>query len=225
MFSLGPNTAVGAVNWENGDIAYPPPSGGTVTTSYEDNGRAIGAEIRDDRGVVIMQIVRQYDDKGRIATDELISEEVDRPLPKEFPNEFNDAQRKTILRFMNRAFGTSRSTYKYDERGRVIEKKINGRASGDEVTSIHYNDHGDVIDEVMVRTPNPEMRMEFSLDADGNMIPKGPPRDDTPTRSEGRYEYEYDAQGNWTKKTTAWRSEPIQEFKESTIVQRMITYY
>jgi YD repeat-containing protein len=172
-----------------------------------------------------MRVLRHYDEKGRIEADELISEDVDRPLPKEFPNEFNDAQRKAILRLMNRAFGTSKSTYKYDERGRVIEKRINGRASGDEVTSIHYNDHGDVIDEVVVRTPNPEMRIEFSLDVSGDMVPKGPPRDEPPMRSEVRYEYEYDAQGNWTKKSTAWRSESNTDFKESTVVPRMITYY
>jgi hypothetical protein len=225
VFSLGPSKAVGGINWEHGDIAYTPQSGGTVTTNYGANGHPIGADICDDRGVVIMRIVRQYDDGGRIAADELISEEVDRPLPKELPNEFNDAQRKAISNFMNRAFGTRKSTYKYDDRGRVIEKHITGGALDDQVTRIRYNDHGDVTDEVAIHTPTPEMLMEFSLDDAGAMIPKGPPRDSPPTHSELRYEYEYDAQGNWTKKITAWRSEPNAELRESAIERRTITYY
>lgn len=225
IFPNSPNTAIAAVPWERGDVSYPPPSGGTVTTIYDQQQRVAGAEIRDANGVLIRTLVRHYDEKGHITGDELTSNEVDVPLSEDLEANFNDAQKKAMLRFINRSFGTMKSTYKYDDQSRVIEKHVVGGVLGDTVTTFTYDDHGSVTDELKVQTPDVQSTFEFQIDERGNMIPERQTRDASPQRTEARYTYEYDAQGNWTKKTTAWRSSDSSEFKESTVVKRKISYY
>jgi YD repeat-containing protein len=40
-----------------------------------------------------------------------------------------------------------------------------------------------------------------------------------------RYEYDYDARGNWTRRIVSWRSEAGVEFQRSNVERRAITYY
>ncbi len=226
-----PNTAFAAMPWEKGDVPFPPPSGGTVTTLYDEKERPTGAEVRDADDVLIRRIVRHYDEQGHIAGDELTSEDTNTitlPLPKELPDEFakmNELQLKAMSRFMNQALIDSKSSYKYDANGRVIEKRVVGGMFAEQVTTLRYNDHGDITDEISDKVMDPNFGREFGMDDQGNMVPQGPPQVVSPQHSEGHYEFEYDAQGNWTKKTSAWRSDKNTEFKQLSVTRRTITYY
>lgn len=223
-FSVGPHAAIASMPWEDGDVAFPPPSGGTITTTYIDKGKISGAEIRDANGALLRRLTRHYDEKGQIAGDELTSEEVDIPLSGELGQNFNDAQRKAVLGFMNRAFGTAKSAYRYDAQGQLIEKHIVD-IMGDRRITLQYNEHYDVTSEIQVFTSNADTGRDFGLDEAGNMIPQGPPREVKPERSETRYDYEYDGTGNWTKKTISYCYGDSTDFSPSTMVKRAITYY
>lgn len=72
---------------------------------------------------------------------------------------------------------------------------------GDELTNLGYNDHGDVSDEVAIRTPRPDLDAAFGMDEDGNMVPVSESEGPGPSRTDFRYTYQCEAQGNWTKKT------------------------
>jgi hypothetical protein len=64
-FRLAPNTAY-ASNWEGTDLGFATHLGGTVTTLYNEQGVATGAEFRDAEGKLLGHIVRKFDAEGRI---------------------------------------------------------------------------------------------------------------------------------------------------------------
>lgn len=224
VFPNAPNTGIGAMPWENSDVLFPPPSGGTVTTLYDERDRPVQGQISDANGRLMLRIVRTYDTQGRIQGDKLIPEDMQGAVPEELVGQMNDAQKKAIAKFMGNAFASGESLYKYDSQGRVVEKHRTGGVMGNELTKTTYNDHGDVSDEVSVSTPTPDFRAEFGIDEHGNMVPTTHPEAEDPSQNEIRYTYEYDAQGNWTKKTMSTRSRQG-EFKISTVINRTLSYY
>ncbi len=224
VFTLTPNTAIGAMPWENGDLFFPPPSGGTVTTLYDQRDRPVEGQVRDASGQLMMRFVRTYDAQGRMQSDKLIPENMESAVPQELGGELNDAQRKAIAQFMGNAFATGESAYQYDSQGLVVEKRLAGGGRGDELTKTAYNDHGDVSDEMTVRIERPDWGAEYGMDEHGNMVPTSQPKAPDPSRYETRYTYEYDAQGNWTTRTMSQRSGQ-DEFKTSMVIHRTVSYY
>jgi hypothetical protein len=61
------------------------------------------------------------------------------------------------------------------------------------------------------------------LDDNGQIVEE--PASLTTSRSEARFRYEYDLEGNWVKKVVEGRSDSNQEFSVSTIDTRDIQYY
>ena len=224
VFPNAPNTGIAAMPWENSDVLFPPPSGGTVTTLYDERDRPVQGQISDANGRLMMRIVRTYDQQWKIQGDKLIPEDMQGAVRDELFGQMNDAQKKAIAKFMGNALASGESAYKYNAEGRVVEKRLARGVMGDEIIKIAYNIHGDVSDEVTVGMENPDWRAEFGMDEHGNMIPVTHPEAQDPSQNETRYSYEYDAQGNWTKKTMSTRSGQG-ELKTSTVVHRTLTYY
>ena len=63
--SLPPNTAY-ATHWEGTELGFAPYPGGTLTTSYNEQEVATGAQLRDAQGKLVAHIVRNFDAKGRV---------------------------------------------------------------------------------------------------------------------------------------------------------------
>lgn len=122
-----PNTAIGAIHWEDGDIQFPPPSGGTLTTFYDDKDRPIRAEIADADGRITMRIARQYDEQGHIASDQLTSDpstfSSGSNLPDELTSQLNEAQKKGLNLFIAQSFGNETAVYRYDSEGRLLRSR------------------------------------------------------------------------------------------------------
>lgn len=95
---------------------------------------------------------------------------------------------------------------------------------GNALTKTAYNDHGDVSSEVTVGMGGPDWGTEYGMDEHGNMVPTTHPEAEDPSQNEIRYTYEYDAQGNWTKKTMSV-SQDKGQFKISTVINRTLSYY
>ncbi len=66
---LAPNTAY-APHWEGTDLGFAPYPGGTLTTSYNEQGVATGAELHDADGTLLGHIVRKFDADGRVIAEE-----------------------------------------------------------------------------------------------------------------------------------------------------------
>ena len=221
--SLPPNTAY-APHWEGTELGFAPYPGGTLTTSYNEQGVATGAELRNADGALAGHIVRKFDAQGRIIGEEQAADAPHVNLPEEFRSNLNPEQMKSVGA-MIAGMQNSVISYSYDAHGRVTERHRSGGAFGEEATITTFNDHGDKSSEretiVMRQDTGP-----WNLTEAGAFIPKGeptPPR--PPSTSEIQYAYQYDQYGNWTEQTILTRSHPDEAFRPGTVIRRKLTYY
>ena len=222
---LAPNTAY-APHWEGTDLGFATYLGGTVTTSYNDQGVATGAEFRDAAGKLLGHIVRKFDAEGRIVAEQQFADAPhDLMLTEEIRSKFNPEQLKAVGTF---AAGMQNriNSYSYDSQGRVTERRRSGGPFGEEVTITTYNDHGDKASEKTTTVRNPETGRQYSLNDAGAMIPVGQPNPaQPPTVYEAQYTYQCDTYGNWTEQATAGRSEPGAAFVPGFVRRRRVSYY
>ena len=111
-------------------------------------------------------------------------------------------------------FGSIRRQHEhaYDAQRRVSEMRDHNRWF-DKVTTISYNEHGDMNAqrESMTSNSTAPADMAFSMDENGTITPErrtteptespAPDLRDLASENEVRYEYEYDSYGNWTQQT------------------------
>jgi hypothetical protein len=200
------------------------PSGGSVTTIYNEHDQPAEAQIRDSDGGLVSRLIRSYDTNGHILGDKLATENAGPMLPEELKSKLNDAQQKAVANFMAGGLGSAATSYRYDDQGRLTERRRTGL--GDEVTTISYNSHGDKSDQRTVTTPEPAHSTEFALTDEGTLLPAGAsPPPQPPSRREVHYEYQYDLYGNWIEQTSSQRSRPDDPFKPSSSLHRKLTYY
>jgi YD repeat-containing protein len=223
---LPANTAYGA-HWEGTDLGFANYLGGTLTTFYDEQDVATGAEFHDLEGKLVGHIVRKFDAEGRVVSEEQIADAPHQfALPEEIRSQLNAKQLKTIGAFMGGAMQNRANFFTYDEKGRVTERHRRGGPFDDEVTITKYNDYGDKISELTTTTMNPEIGKQFSLTEAGAMLPVGeskPP--EPPSTYEMQYTYQFDAHGNWTEQTIAGRSHSDEAFGPGTTCRRKLTYY
>ena len=221
--SLPPNTAY-APHWEGTELGFAPYPGGTLTTSYNEQGVATGAELRNADGALAGHIVRKFDAQGRIIGEEQAADAPQVNLPEEFRSNLNPEQMESVGALIA-GMQNSVISYSYDAQGRVTERHRSGGVFGEQVTITTYNDHGDKSSErettVMRQDTGP-----WNLTEAGAFIPTGkpnPPR--PPSTSETHYAYQYDQYGNWTEQTILVRSQQDEAFRPGTVIRRKLTYY
>ena len=222
--SLAPNTA-DAPHWEGTDLGFAPYPGGTLTTSYNGQGVATGAELHDADGTLVGHIVRKFDAEGRVIAEE---QAADAPyqvnLPEELRSKLNPEQMKSVGA-MIAGMRNAVISYSYDAQGRVTERHRSGAVLGDRVTITTYNDYGDKASEreTIVRRPGAG---PWNLTEAGAFLPAGnPDPPQKPMSSETQYEYQYDEYGNWTEQTIVSRSQPDEAFRPGTVIRRKLNYY
>ena len=96
---LAPNTAY-EPHWEGTDLGFADTSGGTVTTLYNEQGVATGAEFRDAEGKLLGHIVRKFDTDGRIVAEQQFADALaNLTLPEEIRSKLNPEQIKAVGAF------------------------------------------------------------------------------------------------------------------------------
>lgn len=222
---LPPNTAYGA-HWEGTDLGFPPYPGGTLTTSYNEQEVATGAQLRDAKGNLVAHIARKFDAKGRIIAEEQVADNPELMIPEELKSTLSPEQAKSLGAFLAGGIQNIAISYQYDGHGRVTERHRTGGVF-EEVTVTTYNDRGDKASERTTRAMNPEVGREYSLTEAGAMIPTGEPQPapQPPSTYEIQYTYQYDSYGNWTEQSSVARSGPEAPWKPNSIVRRTLTYY
>ena len=226
---LPPNTGY-APHWEGTDLGFATHLGGTVTTLYNEQGVATGAEFRDAEGKLLGHIVRKFDAEGRIVAEEQFA---DAPrefmLPEEIRSKLNPEQIKALgsaLAVSMKNMENRVNSYSYDAQGRVTERHRSGGPFDDEMRITKYNDHADNASERTTMVMNPEAGRRYNVSEAGTIIPDGQPQPPPPPEVyETQYTYQYDAYGNWTELTTAGRSDPGAPFAPSSARRRKLTYY
>ena len=220
---LPPNTAY-AAHWEGTELGFAPYPGGTLTTSYNEQGVATGAELRNPEGTLVGHIVRKFDAEGHVIAEEQAADAPQVNLPEEITSKLNPEQMKSVGT-MIAGMQNSVISYSYDAQGRVTERHRSGGVFGEQVTVTTYNDHGDKASErettVMSADTGP-----WSLTEAGAFVPSGKPNPpQPPINSETQYAYQYDQYGNWTEQTIVSRSQPDEAFRPGTVSRRKLTYY
>ena len=222
---LPPNTAY-ATHWEGTDLGFAPYPGGILTTSYNEQEVATGAQLRDAEGKLVAHIVRKFDAKGRVIGEEQVVDAPELMIPDELRSTLNPEQAKSVGAFVAGGLHNRAISYSYDTDGRVSERHRTGAFFGEEVTITTYNDHGDKASERTTTVMNPEVGRQYGLTDVGTMIPVGQPQPaQPPTIYETQYTYEYDGYGNWTEQTTVARYSRDAASGPGSIRHRKLTYY
>jgi YD repeat-containing protein len=222
---LPPNKAY-ATHWEGTDLGFAPYPGGALTTLYNEQGVAMGAQLKDKDGKLVAHILRKFDAQGCITSEEQVADAPELMIPDELRSTLNPEQAKSVGAFVAGGMHDRAISYVYDTHGHVKERRRSGGVFGQEVTITTYNDRGDIESERTTTVMNPEAGRDYSLTEAGAMIPVGQPQAaPPPTTYEAQYSYQYDSYGNWTEKATVARSRPDAQWEPRSIFRRKLTYY
>jgi len=189
---------------EGSEQSFPAPGATTMTATYDERDLPSNVVFQDANGNLITQVVFARDDAGRVLREEvhlgggsLFSEVLEKTPPEE---------RDRMAALIHKAWGDWSTTYAYDAQGRRVERLRRSGTLSEERTTYRYEDRDDPVEETTEHR-NREARL-----AESGAVEYTP---DKVTVSHGRFEYAYDAQGNWTERVVSG----------SNIERRAITYH
>ena len=129
-------------------------------------------------------------------------------------------EREQLMAQLTKLFGADRvmatTSYRYDEGGRQIERRIQMANLGDTRTTYTYDDRGNAVEEVTV-----SVHREMQVDETGNEHFAN----ETSETSSAHYDYQYDAHGNWIERITSSAAQNSSASQRSNIERRQISYY
>jgi YD repeat-containing protein len=209
--------------FEAADRAPNLPGGGSATTIYDEHDRATEVQVRDASGELVNRAVRTYDAQGQVKEENLIWESPEKMFPPEAMakilehsglslDQFQQELRTQFTKLMNGQSGPYSVFNDYDANGRVNRTNRRIFNHEDEIETT-YNQQCNVASEItrstrLVGEPDPTT-----------------PAAGLPSYSEVGYSYKYDDRGNWTERSTSYRSSPDAVFRSSPVIKRTLTYY
>lgn len=201
--------------------SYGAPGATTIKTRYDDRGQPEQVLFYDDSQRVLRRVIFTRDRTGRLMKEEM---HFDKQIPfpgveKELENA-SPEDRERAVAMLGKLFGPNKvmssTTYAYDAEGRVVERRTRTGQLSDRRTTFRYDDYDNPIEET-----SEDISREMQIDEQGNLVPK---KENTNLQNV-RFEYRYDAQGNWTERVVWSRWEANPNFERSNVERREITYY
>ena len=171
-----------------------------MTTSYDREDRVAEVLLKNGEGDVLRRLVVDRDEYGKIVKAQLLLGA--QPLVPDLPGFGAGAALMTVA-------------YAWDEKGRQTEMVRTLLGLCEEREMYRYDDHGN-----RTETTSEEQRCEAKMGDDGT-LERGTPEFH---RSQTRFDYKYDAQGNWIERVVSGRRESNPDFTPSSIERREITY-
>ncbi len=172
----------------------------TITTRYDDRGEPDEVLFHDADRHLLRRVVFTRDGAGRLTKEELhLGEESPFPDIVFGPN--------SVL---------SSTSYAYDAKGRILERRTRMGELGDQRTTFGYDDRDNPAEET-----HEDISREMQMDEAGVLQATK----ETSSTQNVRFEYRYDAQGNWLERVVWNRLRPNPNFERSNITRREITYY
>ena len=110
----------------------------------------------------------------------------------------------------------SSTTYVYDDKGRLLERRMRKGNWGEHRRAFSYDEHDNPIEE----TTEVNSR-EIQIDEAGSIRPVK----ENSWKHHVHLAYTYDARGNWVERVVWDRLEPNPNFQCSNVERREITYY
>jgi len=212
------------------------PVGGTVTTMYDENDRAVELQVRDSGDQLESRVVRKYNAAGLTSEETPILENPALMFINRVPFEQRGQPPPERLEMLGRAMSAIRggkaqagTEHTYDAQGRATKiRERNGLF--EKIITITYNDHGDKSEESTTFTDNcvVPVGVPCSVDDEGNLIPSKSITGDAGVfhlsehNSEVHYTYQYDSRGNWTQQTANGSGPSV---LPHFVCHRRLTYY
>jgi YD repeat-containing protein len=203
---------------EGTDVAYSAPGATTSTTTYDEHERPLEVTFCDANDALVSRVVFSRDQDGRV-----LSERMEFAAPRGLLGPAIDAnmptdERASLMELLKTVFEDqtfSLATYAYDEKGHRIETVRRMGTLSEERVAVRYDEFDNPVEEVRSDVSR-EMRMD-----DGVVK-----TEERPSHVQHvRFEYQYDAHGNWTERIVSQRMEPNADERPSNIERRTITYY
>ena len=168
----------------------------TVKTLYSEHDRPHEAELRDSDGRLIMRLIRTFDTHGNVVAERQADENAELLVPAEIKKsqELNPAQMKAVGQLFA-AMTAQPSSYVYDSENRLTESRNVSPMTGQEVSTIAYNEHGDKVEEHLVTSGT--AGLGGSINEQGIFFPGTATGSRPPERRDTLYSYRYDEYGNW----------------------------
>lgn len=167
--------------------------GGTVETSYNERGQPVERRIVDDEGTLLSRILHEYDANGRLGEERLVTENFSLPkaLREQIPSEQRAAVLAQLKTEMSSAtqglFANAERNYVYNSEGRLAERHMRmGPIREDLVWT--FGSRGDLTEWTKRTTTSFPNELGVQQELQWKCL----------------YSYEYDAHGNWIRKTETW---------------------
>lgn len=203
---------------EGTEVAYSAPGATTGTTIYDEHERPSEVSFFDANNALVSRVEFSRDADGRVLRERMEFAGPGGLLGPAFDTNVPADERSSMMELLETVFDDqafSVATYAYDAKGRRIETiRRMGKLSEERVT-VHYDDFDNPVEEVRSDVSR-EMRME-----DGVVK-----TEERPSHVQHvRFEYQYDAHGNWTERIVWQRMDPNTDERPSYVERRMIAYY
>jgi hypothetical protein len=201
---------------EGTDSWFSAPGAATLTTLYNTRDQPTALLFHDGAGRALSRVEFLYDEAGRLLEE--AQTRVAELLPAEMPTGMNPAQFDAVRALLDAGADPARRVHRYDGQGHRIETSSSLFGPlGREQKTMAYNDRGDLIEEI-----SEDQQRDYSIDDQGRLSDS--PIQESQSRSEGRFRYDYDARDNWIKKIVDARGGTDQDFSTSSIELRTLAY-
>jgi YD repeat-containing protein len=195
---------------------------------YDGRGREMRRNYYNDVGMLTSTGISTYDDDRHKA-------EVTQYNPNGSVNHireiFFDDKGNTVREIFRYPSGEAyEHLFGYDEQGNLIEEILqDGQGNVVSRNVWTYDDHGNQIELIIHKPEGPSLRMFkrlLSYDGSGNIVEQLNYRTDGSPGSKETFSYEFDAQGNWTRRNTVRELVKAEMLtRESEVTYRSITYF
>lgn len=219
--TLEPNTGFVSYGIEGTALSYGGDGATTITTRYEGGGQPEEVVFYGADQTVLRRLIFARDSTGRLMREEMrLGEQAPFPdMEKELENAPPAAREAAVALFAS-LFGPqtvfSSTTYAYDGKGRIEERRTRMGELSDDRTTFRYDDGDNPIEETHEHSSR-----EVGVDEEGTVQPT---KENSHTQCV-RFEYTYDAQGNWTERAVWSRMHPNPNLERSNVTRREITYH
>lgn len=197
------------------------------TTRYNEKGNLLEETFYHPNGLPAAKVVYSYDDRGRHAEEAVFKGDASRPSRLIYRH--NESGR-VIEKMIYRADGAFdwKVAYGYDQKGNKKEVAVYQADGALSAKRIYLHDGaGNEIEEAVYSSEALVSKGTFGYDGRGNRtieiysLPKGT------VSAEYIYDYEFDAVGNWTRRTRS-SLDPGSgrtDFEHSDVAYRTLSYY
>jgi YD repeat-containing protein len=206
---------------EGSEQAYSAPGAATMTTVYDENNRPTEVLFHDGTNQLHQRLTVTRDDAGRVVTEEMrvvaqapfpgLDEELESSSPED---------RASVDALLGKLFGSgdafSKTTYVYDDKGRVLERNTSMLNLHGDRTTFRYDEHDNPIEHTSEHSTQ-----QNDIDEQGQVRTAA---QDSHTEH-FRFQYRYDEFANWTERVVWVRGEPNGDLQRSNVERREITYW